>query len=859
MTDPFYQNQKQNPNVQQQAVQTQGVSPQSSAQQTQAQLQAIQAQQIAQQKAQLEQQLQTLTQQETTVRQQLQQLNNLWQNPQLTPEQRQQIQAQGTQLNQQLANILHQKQQLNWQINKVVVKPKIKKWSKIHMKGFLMWCGIFLVLLLWWAAAVFYSFIQNPDKLANIWLSVGTATQLLQAFVSIFFGLLVFAGFGLLIVNIYRLFSVKNKKKWWYIGGTLLWLILLVASATAWIWALNKVKHISPDTGFDSQNLLISYASFKDGPKLIKKDMQLIAPMNTLYTLNGALFNSQVMSKLWSIDIKQLSVDLDCGNGKKLPLNLNNLQFEWSCLFVDKWKYTYTLQIHYVNPQTQEKLEKDIDAWTISFRSAIKITSNNEVRVNKAGTEINLWKIPSKTTFDATDVFADFGLSNYIITWDVNDDGTVDRENDTMFSYIYKKAQVYNVTFRIPALNNLAYTFPVRLEPSDVPICEIQSTELKWSKYTIHVNFLDNTNIITDYIYNIVDVQNNNRTIDTLNSQDDTFTYEFPWKWVFAIQTTFQTDEWKKGSCESDNIKIWDSDFAVNYSVSSKTPSDPNFVAVNSENGLPLKNDTLIVGEIPTILQIHIDSISPTTVWTTKKVFLDDKQILSLDDKNYELPIDQNKDYLVKLVVEDSNRDMHTEKTFKVSVRRDDIIWKLLIKPDTVGTDPFDVQFDASTTVVNDPDDEIVYFTRDFGDGEIKKDVSQAIISHEYHYDYDKNNGSYEASVTLKTKKWREITIHPDNAIIVKKANKTFTINIDSHPGQLAKVWDIVKFSLDLDTLPEKILWDFGDGKTLECKERECIETNKIYNTPGTYKIKVKVIDDKSPLSDSTITLKVEE
>jgi hypothetical protein len=64
---------------------------------------------------------------------------------------------------------------------------------------------------------------------------------------------------------------------------------------------------------------------------------------------------------------------------------------------------------------------------------------------------------------------------------------------------------------------------------------------------------------------------------------------------------------------------------------------------------------------------------------------------------------------------------------------------------------------------------------------------------------------------------------------------------------------------LNLDSLPAKINRDFGDGTTLECKERECIEANKIYTEPGTYKIKVQIVDDKAPMSDALVTLKVIE
>ena len=276
-----------------------------------------------------------------------------------------------------------------------------------------------------------------------------------------------------------------------------------------------------------------------------------------------------------------------------------------------------------------------------------------------------------------------------------------------------------------------------------------------------------------------------------------------------------------------------------------------------NEGDINFQNNTVTINEIPTILKVSLDNITPQTATMTKKVFLDDEPKLSLDDNNFELSLTENKTYQVRIVIEDSNRDMKSEETFSVEIKRDDIVGKLLVKPDTVGTDPFTVTFDASTTVVNDPDDEIVYFTWDFGDGETKNDISQSVISHTYTYDYEKEAGNYYPTVTLSTKKGREITVSTDSPIIVKKEVKTFEINVDSHPSQQAKIGDTVQFSLDLDSLPTKIYWDFGDGNTLECKERECVETNKIYLEAGTYKIKVQIVDDKAPMSESSITLKV--
>jgi len=143
-------------------------------------------------------------------------------------------------------------------------------------------------------------------------------------------------------------------------------------------------------------------------------------------------------------------------------------------------------------------------------------------------TEVILGPVPRKVSFDANDVFKDFGLQTYEITWDVNDDGEIDRENDVVFSYTYKKAQVYNVNFRIPGLNDMVYTFPVRVEQSDVPICEINTTLLKGTEYAIQTDFIEKNAEVTDYIYSIVDVSQNNKILDTIEGQGSSIKYQFP-------------------------------------------------------------------------------------------------------------------------------------------------------------------------------------------------------------------------------------------------------------------------------------------------------------------------------------------
>lgn len=184
-------------------------------------------------------------------------------------------------------------------------------------------------------------------------------------------------------------------------------------------------------------------------------------------------------------------------------------------------------------------------------------------------------------------------------------------------------------------------------------------------------------------------------------------------------------------------------------------------------------------------MQLQVNGISPASSTAQTRLFLDDTAILSSDGRTFEVRIDSRDTSTLRLVVEDEQRDARTEKEFSVQLNETAVVGKLLVRPDTSGTEPFTVEFDASTTTVNDPEDEIIYFTWDFGDGEIKQNVSQGVISHTYIYDYENENGIYEPKVTLTTKKNRSVTIGIDNPILVKKPSQVVDIRVDSHPAQV--------------------------------------------------------------------------
>ncbi|MEI8253009.1 MAG: hypothetical protein WCG25_04615 [bacterium] len=51
------------------------------------------------------------------------------------------------------------------------------------------------------------------------------------------------------------------------------------------------------------------------------------------------------------------------------------------------------------------------------------------------------------------------------------------------------------------------YSFPIRVEQSDVPICEVITNNIKATQYNITTNFIGSGALITDYQFDIFDTQ----------------------------------------------------------------------------------------------------------------------------------------------------------------------------------------------------------------------------------------------------------------------------------------------------------------------------------------------------------------
>lgn len=166
----------------------------------------------------------------------------------------------------------------------------------------------------------------------------------------------------------------------------------------------------------------------------------------------------------------------------------------------------------------------------------------------------------------------------------------------------------------------------------------------------------------------------------------------------------------------------------------------------------------------------------------------------------------------------------------------------------------------ASQTILNDPEDEIIYFTYDFGDGEVKKNLTQGIITHTYTYNYEKENGVYTPKVSIITKNGKEMTFtaSPNPNVLVKKQQVELEISSPSHPTSIVQINEKVQLLAEFNKLPEKMIRNFGDETPeVECKGRACYEVSHKYEKVGKYTITVTLQMEDGQSVDKTMAIKV--
>ncbi len=778
------------------------------------------------------------------------------------------IKSQLDNLNSTYLQIQSQLQALGYQTSSApTTKPvEIKSWAKSNFsfkKLAIGGGGLILIIGILFTITI-NALIHNPQSLTSVGIEASVAKQFISIFAILFLGAFGLVGISFLFSNIYRIITTKNQWKGKFISGILIAIIILGGTGSLAALTFTNINKINttPPTSFKTP--VIPYIIGKDGAKASRGDIAAIAPIEVGFELNQPILN-ELIASLGEVKIQSLAIS--CGNEEKQVITTNKGEFETSCFYGRKWNYPISITITYTNILTQEqnlKLEKEMANLSIPAEIDILISAHNKKSVTpldaKQG-EINLWKAPVKVTIDATSAFRDLRLENYEITRDMNNDNIIDRENMTTFDYIYKAPKVYHATFKIPWLDkeNFVYSFPLRVEPSDVPICEVEMIPFpsKKTTYKMQTNILDgNLSSISSYHFQVLDIANN-KIIKNETSTTRDMDFTFPERGAFLVMVSFITIDGKKGGCESETLQLAQEIITANYSLKQKLTTDTNFKLFSKD---AISGGTLTLTEIPTTIQLTLESIIPDSSAVEKNVYLDGKIILN-QGNTYEFTINENRTHELNILLEDKERWLSNTIPIQIFVNRPEIEGKLILSPNG-GYEPLKVNFNASQSILNDPDDEIIYFTYDFGDGEIKKNLTQWIIDHTYKYNYEKESWIYTPKVTISTRKWKNITFtaNPEPNISVRKQLIQIDLSSPSHPTSIARVNDKINFLAEFNGLPEQMNRNFGDNSPeVQCKGRSCYETTYTYSTPGTYTIRLTLQMEDNQTIEKTMTLKVNQ
>ena len=894
------QNLNQQPVQPQQPVQLQPEQVQQPVQNQQVQQQTLQWQQQPAEQPSVSMQIQQLLVQQQQYQQQYNQLvDYVKKTPGLPIDQVNQIKAQLDQLN---ALFVEWKQKLQalWYNQVQVNKPtEVKRWAKFNLsfKKLAIWCWLIVVLLLAWLFAALFSLQSNPGALSWLGINAGTAKQLLQAFFGMLLWSVILLMVWVIISNIYRLITVKNQSKgrfilglvWWMFGATIVWVAMWLI-----FWEVNKIVTEIKQVEYDIVQPYLVWrvetwwvAEFKNpyhnqDIKWIGREFKLIAPSEMEFSFRWDEFQKLINQKLPSnIEIERIT--LSCGNWEDKILEWTNNQtrewwykFDWTCLYSKAWKYTYSLNITYNNKTSNERKTSSYEMDTLNFESEVLVyrtstsssSSNNKTsRILWSNWEFILWKAPAKITVDTTQVFRDFSLWAYEVERDMDWDFENDRTNQVNFDYSYKVPKVYYVTYKFPGLSDdVWYRFPVRVEQSDRPVCGIEVERFVWTKkYQIVTDFIDASSAATIASYNYtIWNRTTNKAQDILRNESQSIVYEFPEKWNFVVILDYVTVDWKQWQCESDLIQMEKEKFNVSYTLLTKESDSAKMKELCNSSSTAYSNCKQINLEVvPKTYQLQIKSITPYSNTTKKAVFLNDKPVLN-DNDTYTFDIPDEWTYELTIVTSDEVRWME-EETIEIKFVADkpDIVGNMTVtssdtrQPISEWFEPLTVIIDASKTEVNVEWDEIIYFTWDFGDGEVRRNVQNWVVAHTYNYDYDRENWIFTPKVSIRTRNWLEKTITWPT-VNVKKWLISIDITSTSHPSRQAPIWKEVTFAAEFDWLPEKMIWDFWDGTpTTTCKWRNCTEVTHTFDTEWVYSIKLSLEFDAVQQVDGTMDFKV--
>ncbi len=722
---------------------------------------------------------------------------------------------------------------------------QVKKGSRISPKFFLIGCGVFFLFFLGIVYAGLYYAVTSSEFLQTIGLAIEDVKNILIIFAVLFFGILFFVGFYVLVLNVYRLVTVKERKLVHGIG-TVFGVIILAMTIVLGTLSITRIRALSGATQIQTDQLALPYVVTKDKAIWVNEGVPLIAPMKMKYQLNKDQFDRNILPELAGNQVA--SFILDCGNGQQLEGNNQmhlsaNSYFPEHCLYMNKGDYTIKLEVSYFNKATNESQTKTYELYTLTIPAEISLSTLDDKPVlNDKKTEYILGVAPVTAQVRAQRLFTDLSLDTDTIVWDTDGDGAPDVNNNASFDLPLTTSKLHTINYKLPGLptkfKDTWLTFDLRVLESTLAKCDLQIEEIEGKKYRFKAQF-DELVTVSKYTYLIYDTQLDT-LVDKIDANKETITYAFRQWGQYEISMMYFTPEAQKWSCNAKDLTVGFTGNQVDFTLKYKQDASAPFVSISGSSDVQLDepNQTIKVSIVPATLEFTITDIFPDK--TAKvAVYFDGKQIFEERSNVYELNVwTLGKKQLEFRVTTAQGKESSQEYTIDIS--RASVSALIKAEP-LVGEDPLEVVLDASVSPLYDEEDEIVYFTRDFGDGNTLQNVSQGKVTHTYVFDQTKQQGEYYPSVTVKTRKWFTDTYRVKEPIVVKRKQKVIDISLDSHPTQQAQVGDTVQVSVETDGVVTHIAWDFGNTKSIDCDDRSCANSATVFDAPGEYVIRAEI------------------
>ena len=724
--------------------------------------------------------------------------------------------------------------------NQQIPNKKVKKWTSIWWKWILIGIVVFLILIVAIMFFFFFYLTNNPNAAKWLWMGPSSIKSITSVFAGILFWTLFVVFLILWLINIYRLATKKEGKIKYWLSSFIIF-VLWIINITFWFIVFNKISKIKTWDIIASTDVLIWNIHFsnKTDPSkvkyvnLFKNNYPLVWPINISFLLNKDMFNRvyypQILNKAqwWIIPVAFV---LNCGNWQTITYNWYDFSQNKYCLYMKKWKYNVSFKFIY-NTKNQKNQEFVLPWKEISIDSQVNILSKYTIRNKK---DIIIWRVWDLIKLDLSNIPIDLNLNSNTLDIDYNWNWKFQKK-EWIITFSYKTTWIHYINIKIPGNENYPiYRIPVRVLSSDKPICNISYKKLGDWEYLFKVNASPyGWNPIIKYQYKIINVSNNSvltywkRNITKIKLKDWS---DYQAKWII-IDT-----KWNKWECSSNIIKLSDKvDYNYNVKINDKIFTGDKI--------------TYEVNKLPSTYNIQIWNIYPNN--NDIEVGFDtdwDKQI-DEKGKNYSFTIKDKKEKIINVIVKDIYWNISI-KTIKFVVKLKNVIAQL--NTDKIKWPiPLKIKFDASTSIVNDKNDQIVFFDWDFGDGNTNNKTNQWVIEHTYTKYW-----TYTAKVTVETEKWFKDTASVK--IFAQKQLNTATITFPNNLGWQVAVWDTLKIDLSSNWAIKSVNWDFGDWKIFTCEWRECMEINHTYLKKWLYKISAKInFIDWSPSTTTTASINV--